>query len=93
MTARELIDDIFGRAQQGMPGNMRRITVDQLKFLRDLIDEDTDSGAVTRGDGGSMVWMPSGPHKYVVTEDPNGGKKHTLTKLLNLVASESGRLF
>lgn len=93
MTARELIDDIFGRAQLGMPANMRRITGDQVKFLRDLIREDPEGGAVTRGDLGSLVWMPGGTHKFVITEDPNGGKKHTLTKLSNLVASETGRLF
>lgn len=93
-TAHDLIESIFARASWGgMAGNMRRLTPDQLSFLRNLIDKDPEGGAVTRGDRGSMVWMPSGRHKYVITEDPTNGTKHTLTRLSNLVASESGRLF
>jgi hypothetical protein len=93
MTAHNLIDSIFSRPSwRDDPGNLRRLTPDQLDFLLKLIGKDEEGGAVQRGMGRSIVWMPSGRHKYVVTEDP-GGRKHTLTRQANLVASESGRLF
>lgn len=93
MTAHGLIADIFGRAQPGLPGNMRRITAAQLKYLRDLIDQDEEGNAARRGDRGSIVWMPSGRWKYVLTEDTSGREKHTLTKLGNLTPTDAGRLF
>lgn len=93
MTAHELIESIFRRAQPGLPGNMRRITTSQLKYLRDLIGADEEGAAVTRGLSNSLVWMPSGRHKYVLTEDPTGGNRHTLTRMSNLVASDAGSLF
>jgi hypothetical protein len=92
MTAHQLIDSIFSRPQMWLPGNMRRITRAQLDFLVNLIDEDEEGGAVEKGSGSSLVWMPSGRHKYVITEDASGGK-HTLTRMSNLVASSAGRLF
>jgi hypothetical protein len=92
-TAHDLIESIFSRVQWNMPANVRRITVDQLKWLRDLIGRDPEGGAVTGGSMNSLVWMPSGRHKYVITEDPTGGTKHTLARLSNLVASDEGRLF
>lgn len=92
MTAFDLIDSIFARVQGGMPGNMRRITPAQLIYLRNLIDADPEGGAVTRGSPGSLVWMPAGRTKYVLTEDLRGNK-HTLTKFANIVASDTGRLF
>jgi len=92
MTAFDLIDSIFRRAQAGMPGNMRRITPAQLKYLRDLIDAEGPSEAIKRGAPGSLVWTPEGRDKFVVTEDLSGNR-HTLTRLANLVASESGQLF
>ena len=92
MTAHQLIDSIFSRPQMWLPGNMRRITPAQLDFLVNLIDEDEEGGAIEKGSGRSLVWMPSGRHKYVITEDAKGGK-HTLTRMSNLVASASGRLF
>jgi hypothetical protein len=93
MTAHDLIDSIFSRPPWlGMPGNIRHLTPDQLDFLLKLIGKDEEGGAVQWGTGRSLVWTPSGRHKYIVTEDP-GGRKHTLTRLANSVASESGRLF
>jgi hypothetical protein len=71
---------------------MRRITPDQLKYLRNLIGADPEGGAITRGAPGSLIWMPMGRHKYVITEDL-AGKKHTLTRLSNITASETGMLF
>jgi hypothetical protein len=91
MTAFDLIDSIFSRPQHG-PGNARRITRDQLNYLRDLIGQDPESGKVRNGAPGSLVWTPSGRHKYVVTEDL-AGAKHTLTKLSNIEASGMGNLF
>ncbi len=93
MTAHELIESIFSRPQQKMPGNVRRITPAQLGYLRDLIGQDEEGGAVTGGAGGSLVWKPRGRHKYILTEDPTGGEKHTLTKLTTLDASGTGKLF
>lgn len=93
MTAFDLIDSIFSRPQTGIAGNMRRVTPAQLKYLRDLIGADPEGGHVRNGGPGSLVWMPSGRHKYVLTEDPTGGDKHTLTRLSNLIGTESGRLF
>jgi hypothetical protein len=91
MTARGLIDDIFGRAQMGVAPNMRRITPGQLKYLRDLIEADREAGAVTTGALGSLVWMPEGGDRYVLAEDLRGNK-HTLTRLRNFSA-EMGSLF
>jgi len=92
MTAFDLIDSIFSRVQAGMPGNVRRVTNDQVRFLFDLIGSDPEGGHVKHGVGRSLVWAPSGRNKYVLTDDVAGGK-HTLTRLSNLVATESGRLF
>lgn len=91
MTAHGLIESIFSRWQDG-PGNVRRITRAQLDYLRGLIDADEEGGAVTRGSPGSLVWMPMGRWKYVLTEDLRG-EKHTLVKLGNVVASGTGSLF
>ncbi len=92
MTAHDLITSIFSRPQQGVAGNMRRITRAQLDFLVGLIGEDEEGGAMQRGLGGSMVWMPSGRNKYVITEDLRGNR-HTITRLANIVPSGIGRLF
>jgi len=94
MTAFDLIDSIFSRDSWGAAkANMRGITPQQLKYLRDLIARDPESHKARAGDRGSLVWTPSGPHKYIVTEDPTGSEKHTLTRLSNIAAGESGRLF
>jgi hypothetical protein len=89
-TAHDLIDSIFRWPQEGVACNMRRISAGQLKYLRDLIDADPEGGAVTRGAPG---WMPSGRHRYVLTEDPTGGNKHTLTQLSSIAMSGCGSLF
>jgi hypothetical protein len=93
MTALELINDIFRRPQRGVDANMRRITPDQLTYVRVLIERDVERNAVTRGAPGSLIWMPTKDrYKYVVAEDLVG-KKHTLTRIANLETSECGRLF
>jgi hypothetical protein len=92
MTAHNLISDIFSRSQTGIADNMRRITRPQLNLLIKLIGENEESGAVQRGSGGSLVWMPRGLDKYVITEDPRGNK-HTLTHLSNLIPTGMGSLF
>jgi hypothetical protein len=96
MTAHDLITDIFSRHQDGVPGHMRRITRPQLDFLLGLIGEDEEGGAVENvpADAGfrATAWKPSGRNKYIVTEDLRG-KRHTLTRLSNLVASGTGCLF
>lgn len=93
MTAQDLIESIFSRPQGWVSGDVRRITPDQLKFLRDLIAADPERDQVHNGQGGSLVWSPAGHRKYVLTEDPNGGKRHTLTRLSCIEASTMGSLF
>jgi hypothetical protein len=93
MTAFDLIDSIFARpASRGMDANIRRLTPEQLGYLRGLIERDAESAAVRPGAPGSLVWMPKGRHKYVITEDARGGK-HTLARLSSIEAGRSGRLF
>jgi hypothetical protein len=93
VTAHDLIDSIFRRpAWKDEPGNLRHVTRAQLDYLRRLIDANPEGGAVMRGMGDSLVWMPMGRDKYVLTEDPRGNK-HTLMRLANIVPSEAGRLF
>ena len=92
MTAFDLIDSIFSRVQGGMPSNVRRVTAQQFAYLRDLIDRDPEGGAVHKGMNGSIIWMPSGRTKYVLTEDP-AGSRSTIAKLQNITASDCGRLF
>lgn len=92
MTAHELIDSIFRRAQAGMPGNQRVITPAQLGYLRDLIGQDSEGGAVVRQGAFRMIWMPRGRQKYVLAEDPHG-RRHTIEVLADLKPSGEGRLF
>jgi hypothetical protein len=92
MTAHDLIADIFSRHQDGVPGNMRRITRPQMDLLFRLIGEDEDGGAVQSAGPGVTVWMPMGRNKYVVTEDLRG-KRHTLTRMSNIVPCGTGMLF
>jgi hypothetical protein len=91
-TAHDLIASIFSRPQQGVAGNMRRITRRQMLFLKDLIGQDEEGGALRPGSLNSLVWMPRGRMKYVITEDVSG-EKHTLTKLMMPVAVDEGSLF
>lgn len=92
MTAHDLIDSIFRRPSPGLPGNQRRITRAQMKYLRDLIGQDDEGSAIGQGDRGALVWMPRGRWKYILAEDPIGDK-HTLTKLGNLRPTDAGKLF
>ena len=92
MIALDLIDSIFSRGGRGAEVNMRRITREQLVYLRDLIDADLQGAAVRRGANGSLVWMPKGRHKYVICEDPRG-EKHTLARISSIEAAGTGSLF
>lgn len=92
MTAHDLIAQWYGKAQQGVAGNMRYITVAQLDLLRKLIEEDEEGGALQPGRGRSFLWTPSGRDKYVVTEG-DGGRRNSITRLANLRASPAGSLF
>jgi hypothetical protein len=91
MTAHELIDSIFARAQDG-PLNERRITRDQLTYLKDLIGADPEGAAFGPQGPGVWVWAPSGRKKYIITEDLNG-KRHKIARLANLISTDAGRLF
>jgi hypothetical protein len=92
MTAFDLIDSIFSRPAWGVAPNVRRISREQLVYLRGLIDRDAEAGKARKGAPGSLVWMPPGPHKYVLSEDL-GGDRHTLTRLSNIAASQEPSLF
>ena len=93
MTAYDLIDSIFARVDRRTLGDMRIITRRQLDTLHALIREDPERDKVRPGSPGSLIWSPAGRTKYVITEDPTGGEKHTLVKLMNLRLSGEGRLF
>lgn len=92
MTAHELIADIFARPQSGMPSNMRYITQGQLDFLRNLIGQDEEGGAVNAGMNGGFLWKPSGRWKYMITVDPQANKR-TLTRIMTLTPTGAGTLF
>lgn len=92
MKAMALIDDIFRRPQRGNENNVRRVSPAQLKYLRDLIESEGPRAAIRQGAPGSLIWMPSGPSKYILTEDLSGNR-HTLTRLLNLETGDAGSLF
>jgi hypothetical protein len=91
MTAFELIDSIFARAQDG-PSNERRITAGQLSYLKDLIGADPEGAAFRPNGPGEFVWAPSGRNKYLLTEDRTGNK-HKIARLANTVSTGTGRLF
>jgi len=91
MIALDLIESIFSRPQHGPPG-VRRITPEQLGYLHDLILKDAQRDKARSGMGRSLVWSPAGAHKYILTEDLVG-RKHTLTRLSRIDASEMGSLF
>jgi hypothetical protein len=89
MTAAELIAGIFSRPQHKLPGNMRRVTIEQLHYLRDLV---LAEGAAREGTGGSLTWDSPDGRKYVLTED-RVGDKHSLTRLVGANSAGSGTLF
>lgn len=91
MTADYLIDQIFSRHRE-MPSDMRVLTAREFVALRGLILKEESKGTVHTGLGGSLVWMPPGEVKYVLTED-RVRWKHTLTRMSTAAAVESGRLF
>ena len=82
MTALDLIESIFARPQDG-PRDISRITPEQLAYVRDLVMKDPQAARVCNGQGGSLVWSPKGMYRYVLTEDTNGGKRHTLARIVN----------
>lgn len=92
MTAFDLIDSIFSRVQLGMPGHQRRVSPEQYDYLRALIEADPEGGAFRVHGPGEMIWMPSGRHKYILTQE-GPGRKRMLTKMSSLNASAMGRLF
>jgi hypothetical protein len=92
MTAHDLIASIFARAQGGMPGNERRITPAQLKYLRDLIGQDEEGGALASVGPGVSVWMPAGKSKFVLCEDLRGDR-HVLRRMAKMVPTGMGTLF
>ena len=90
MIAWDLIESIYARPQRELPGNVRRITGQQLKYLRDLIDRDYPGEL--RADGPwRQVWPPHGAHRYALIEDP-AGKNHRREKFCG-VGELSGSLF
>lgn len=92
MTAEYLVTEIFSRTQLGTPSEWRRLTERQFVALRALILNEEPKGTVHTGLGGSLVWMPPGQWKYVLTEDRDRWK-HQLTRMSTAAPAESGRLF
>jgi hypothetical protein len=92
MTALELIDDIFSRPQLAATPDVRRITRDQVKYLRDLIELAGPAGRIQKGAPGSLIWSPEGLYRYVVTEDLRGNL-HTLARLSKTPPADGWLLF
>jgi hypothetical protein len=91
MTAFDLVDDIFRRAQAGMPANERVVTQAQLGYLRALIGREEEDNQL-RHDGPFVeVWAPRGRKRYLLREDP-GGRRSTITRFESLTAN-AGMLF
>ncbi|MFC5861079.1 hypothetical protein ACFPT7_02105 [Acidicapsa dinghuensis] len=80
MTAEYLVAEIFSRTQRVVDSDVRVLTERQFAALRGLILSEEPKGTVLRGDGGSMVWMPPGPLKYVLTEYRASGRR-SLTRM------------
>ena len=92
MKALDLIDSIFARPQGYVSRDVRRITGDQLSYLKDLIEQDPERAKVRAGQNGSLVWMPTGCGQFVLTED-HAGKKHTLARLSGVETEKTLSLF
>jgi hypothetical protein len=92
MTAHELIASIYARPQEQRPSNERGISHRTLVYLKDLIAADEEGAAFVNSGPGVWIWSPSGRTKYVLKEDLQGNR-HTIARLMNLVASDMGRLF
>jgi hypothetical protein len=80
------------RHQDGVPGNMRRISSSQLSYLKDLIGADPEGASFVRDAPGVWLWTPSGRSKYRIKED-FAGNRHSIERLQNLTTSGAGRLF
>lgn len=91
MTALELIDDIFSRPQSGVAGDVRRITRDQVKYLRDLIEKEAPAARIQSDAPGSLIWSPAGRHRYILTEDLRGNR-HTLARESKVSSADCGLL-
>ncbi len=98
MTAHDLIVDIFSRSgpwDAALPANQRALTGDQLRYLRDLINQDPEGGAQSQLSPGVVMWRPTGRHKYIVREDLTSSRKkqHAIERLTNLAPNGMGCLF
>jgi hypothetical protein len=76
----------------GVAVDVRRITPDQVKYLRDLIEQAGPAARIQTGAPGALVWSPEGLHRYVVTEDLRGSR-HTLVRLSKAPSADCGLLF
>ncbi|HEV2133806.1 MAG TPA: hypothetical protein VGR47_06040 [Terracidiphilus sp.] len=85
MTPHDLIGSIFARAQDGVAPDVRRITSDQLKYLRDLIVRDAEAGKLRRDGAHREAWDCAGKWRYAIEETP-GGKLHRLTRARRIEA-------
>lgn len=95
MTAAYLVNEIFSRPQQGVASDIRLLTERQFVALRGLMLSDkarAGGTAYIAGLEGSLVWMPPGPLKFVLTED-RVRSKYLLTRMRTAAPAESGRLF
>ena len=92
MTAAYLVSEIFSRPQQGIASEIRVLSERQFVVLRGLMLDEEQKGTVRAGQGGSLIWMPRGPLKYVLTED-RVRLKYFLTRMSTAAPAESGRLF
>lgn len=92
MTLRQLIFDIYSRPQTNLPSEMRRLSEEQFKYVRDLMLNEEAKGTVHRGQGDSLVWSAAGSDKYVLTED-RVRWKFTLTRFAAVESNACGSLF
>jgi len=93
MIALDLIASIFSRPSWGaVAPNVRRVTLEQLKYLRDLIAADPEAEKVDWGPAGAIIWTPGGQWRYVLTEDSEG-RWHTLARISNIAPGGTGILF
>jgi len=94
MTAQQLIWDIFSRSQNIQAPDMRNLSAEQFAYLRDLIELEASAAPATlrKGESGSLVWMPPGADKYILTEYAPTGR-HSLTRLPNYGLQGAGMLF
>ena len=91
MNAAQLVDSIFRRDQPGAAANVRQLTFDQFKYLRDLILNEEHRGTVSHGLDGSLIWARDGKESYQLSEN-RVAWKHSLTRLASPGAG-SGTLF